>query len=436
MRKVSLITTCKGRLHHLKKAMPFFLDQGVMSLLYDVIVVDYGCPSGTFEWCRKHTDPKVKCVAVRRNVAEFNLNRARNIGAKLSNADAFLFIDCDILLSPSTVIDALSVLNGHDFAMLCVEQSNPVGNGSFYIHQPRADYGPGVSVIGRIYTRDAFESLRGYDESFRGWGWDDVDLTVRARAANMKVASLPVSAVFLNHSAEESVRFYAEKDKAVSAEQNRKILDDAGRLVNPNGWGRAGDDMRIHSQTADWRNPNFIDLAKNSDREGRGDTQGGWHEFVAHMCRNRKILDMGSGMGHSKARMETSGCTVSRYEPASGLPSDAAPPFPDKSYDIVTAFDVLEHVVNDFGFIRDMARIAEDMIFLSTPNIRASRCENWFHVREYTPRQLRDLVRRATGNEPMLMVSDARDGSTWRFLDEPAFDESDSPTLGILCSVQ
>jgi hypothetical protein len=44
---VSLITTCKGRLAHLKETLPAFLAQGAGC---EVIVVDYDCPEGAATW--------------------------------------------------------------------------------------------------------------------------------------------------------------------------------------------------------------------------------------------------------------------------------------------------------------------------------------------------------------------------------------------------
>lgn len=66
---------------------------------------------------------------------------------------------------------------------------------------------------------------------------------------------------------------------------------------------------------------------------------------------------------------------------------------PPASYDVVTAMDVIEHVEEDLNFIDDMVRIAKFNVFFSTPNWNKSRCKNQYHVREYTPKELIDIVR-------------------------------------------
>ena len=49
--RASIITTCKGRLHHLRRTLPCMLAQGC-DFAYEVVVVDFGCPQGTFDFCR------------------------------------------------------------------------------------------------------------------------------------------------------------------------------------------------------------------------------------------------------------------------------------------------------------------------------------------------------------------------------------------------
>jgi hypothetical protein len=57
---------------------------------------------------------------------------------------------------------------------------------------------------------------------------------------------------------------------------------------------------------------------------------------------------------------------------------------PSKSYDVVTAMDVLEHVVDDFDFLSDLRRIATREVIITTPNGHRSHCQNVAHCREYT----------------------------------------------------
>jgi hypothetical protein len=65
---------------------------------------------------------------------------------------------------------------------------------------------------------------------------------------------------------------------------------------------------------------------------------------------------------------------------------------PDRSFDVVTSVDVVEHVEKDEYFVEHLVRIARDAVFLTTPNWTASRCVWPYHLREYTPRELAQLL--------------------------------------------
>jgi hypothetical protein len=47
--RLSIVTTCKGRLHHLRRSLPGFLAQPDTQ----VIVVDYDCPEDTIGVCAR-----------------------------------------------------------------------------------------------------------------------------------------------------------------------------------------------------------------------------------------------------------------------------------------------------------------------------------------------------------------------------------------------
>ena len=130
---------------------------------------------------------------------------------------------------------------------------------------------------------------------------------------------------------------------------------------------------------------------------GRGPGQLEWYRFAARFVQQRSVLDVGCGTGK--------GLEVLRGVAASAHGQDLderlrAPDvkitdlagIPDKSYDVVTTIDVVEHVQTPEQFVRDLARIARLGFFLTTPNWTASRCEWPYHLREYTPREFSQLL--------------------------------------------
>ena len=93
MNTIALITTCKGRLHHLRETLPLMASQGAD----EIVVVDYGCPDGAGDWVEREF-PGVRVVRVDDDPG-FCLPRARNAGARASSARWLAFVDADVKLA-------------------------------------------------------------------------------------------------------------------------------------------------------------------------------------------------------------------------------------------------------------------------------------------------------------------------------------------------
>lgn len=148
--KFTYITTCKGRLHHIRQTLPAALAAGNA----EFIVVDYGCPDGTGAWVREH-HPAVTVVTVADDPG-FNLARARNFGAAAARTPWLGFFDADVLLGPGF------------FAR--VEAG--VAAGHYYV----PDSGDPNTWGSCLVERDAFNAAGGYDEAIDNWGGEDNDL--------------------------------------------------------------------------------------------------------------------------------------------------------------------------------------------------------------------------------------------------------------------
>ena len=74
-------------------------------------------------------------------------------------------------------------------------------------------------------------------------------------------------------------------------------------------------------------------------------------------------------------------------------------PFENKTFDIIYAFEVIEHIKNDNDFLSEMKRLLKDdgYIFISTPNKKLSGyldgVVNKFHFREYELDEFRDILK-------------------------------------------
>lgn len=73
------------------------------------------------------------------------------------------------------------------------------------------------------------------------------------------------------------------------------------------------------------------------------------------------------------------------------------PPFQglaDNAFDVVISFQVIEHVKNDSGYLREIYRVLKPggKALITTPNRRMSLSRNPWHIREYTAKQLENLA--------------------------------------------
>jgi ubiquinone/menaquinone biosynthesis C-methylase UbiE len=142
-----------------------------------------------------------------------------------------------------------------------------------------------------------------------------------------------------------------------------------------------------------------------------------YDEAVAHAA-GRDVLDVGCNTGYGTLRFapvagRVVGVDVSprAIEAAERRAPDGRPefvltsgfelPFPDASFDLVTSFQVLEHVPDPIAYLEEIRRVVRPggTIILATPNA-ATRLDpgmapwNRFHVHEYVATELRELLER------------------------------------------
>lgn len=157
--KYSIITTCKGRLHNLKRTLPEFLKQENT----EVIVVDYDCPDGTSDYvARVHPAARVVSVA---DKPRFNLAHARNLGA--AKGEFLIFLDADVVIAEHFVKYIDNRMKDHSFALFGAPAQNSLR---------------GSCVVGR---KD-FEKIGGYDELLGGYEGEDLELYIRLRLVGAK----------------------------------------------------------------------------------------------------------------------------------------------------------------------------------------------------------------------------------------------------------
>jgi hypothetical protein len=182
--KYSIITTCKGRLHDLKKSLPGFLNQPNT----EVIVVDYDCPDGTTEFLSREY-PAVRRVSVA-NQPKFNAAHARNLGAAQARGEYLVFLDADVLIADHCVSSIDQAMKEQTFAVFDSQGRNSL-RGSCVVSRP------------------SFSAIGGYDELLSGYAGEDLDLFARLRLLGCRQLTLNADLIreVIEQNTEERERF-------------------------------------------------------------------------------------------------------------------------------------------------------------------------------------------------------------------------------------
>lgn len=146
--ELTYVTTCKGRLQHLKQTLPRVVAQG----LENIIVVDFDCPDGTAKWVNENF-PSVRVIKIE-NQPKFLHARTRNIGGYAANTRWIAFFDADALLEETFFQKVAETIQpGYYYT-----PNNPDGNtwGSCFVEKSN------------------FELVGGYDEAVDHWGGVDI----------------------------------------------------------------------------------------------------------------------------------------------------------------------------------------------------------------------------------------------------------------------
>lgn len=196
--KFSIITTCKGRLEHLKESLPAMLAQADS----EVIVVDYSCPEGAGEYVETHF-PTARVVMVESEDG-FSNWKARNAGAAIAKGAFLVFCDADVVLASDATRELAKLMTPASFGYFKNEVSKQaVALGTALA----ANQLKGFQVI----PRASFDEAGGYDELLRGYAaGGDTELEDRLRILKLEPVALgsKLIARVLPHDDKTRMRFH------------------------------------------------------------------------------------------------------------------------------------------------------------------------------------------------------------------------------------
>lgn len=182
--KISFCITCMNRLSHLKKTLRTNLRYNADYPNIEFVLLDYNSADGLQSWVLKNFKKELASGSLAyyktAKPKYFHMANAKNIAHNLASGDIVCNLDADNF-------------TGKDFAFyinLVMQKSmNIIGIHSNEFSLTRGHIS---DCGGRIFLSKAnFLKLGGYNESFVGWGHEDIEFKKRASLLGLKVEDMP-----------------------------------------------------------------------------------------------------------------------------------------------------------------------------------------------------------------------------------------------------
>jgi len=189
--KISYLTSCMGRVHHLKQTfIQNIKDAENSDIEIEFVLLNWNSNDGLNDWFFKVVVPEVSqqkdldennCIGIKNSKNKikylrtkkqkyFHMSQTKNITAKNSSGNILCWVDADNYIT-----------NGFTDHILSVAESPEVNS---LLLRPES----GSDSAGKIVIdRESFFSVNGYDESMYGWGFEDDDFRSRVQKSNKNI---------------------------------------------------------------------------------------------------------------------------------------------------------------------------------------------------------------------------------------------------------
>nr|WP_319512069.1 glycosyltransferase family A protein [uncultured Draconibacterium sp.] len=170
LKKIGFCITCMNRLHHIKETLEKNIRDNFYPNEVEFVLLDYNSSDGMEEWVKTlqyYIDIGILIYYRTTTPSWYKRGHSRNMSIRLSNAEIVCNLDADNFL-------------GKDFCFYIIEafkKEQRVFYSSNYLSQ---------GAVGKVCTsKDHFEDVRGYDELFESYGFEDLDFYNRLRRTGL-----------------------------------------------------------------------------------------------------------------------------------------------------------------------------------------------------------------------------------------------------------
>ena len=164
---------------------------------YEIVLVDDGSTDGTPEWIKKNKDyfPHLKFIEQDHGGPA----EGRNRGVDTSTGDLIIFIDSDLVVTPSFLLSHSEKLtriwkksgNKKSFTYGAVINTSNFDEPTLEKYKIR-DLSWAYFATGNVaIDKSILESSGLFDTSFRLYGWEDLELGERLRSMNVRLIKCP-----------------------------------------------------------------------------------------------------------------------------------------------------------------------------------------------------------------------------------------------------
>ena len=243
--KIAFVTTCKGRLCHLRETLPRNLRDNADFKNCVFVVLNYNDRDGLAHYIQHEHAAEIasgKLVYYRTNEPDrFHMANAKNMAHRCAireGADVLVTLDADNLTGPkfaSYIARQFAMNYGLSFMSPDFEALPPRGK-RFNQHNPER---LGRGFAGRLAIRaQDFIKIGGYNEIFDTWRGEDIDMIARLNRLGLKKTAIePLYLNALAHSTEMRFSEYPEAIKYETDEIYELTRTAHDTVVN---WGNAG----------------------------------------------------------------------------------------------------------------------------------------------------------------------------------------------------